>query len=87
MTTPKKKLRRTRTVEFFSDLREISHAAVAFVGSLAASAGAIALALTAFGVHISEQEVLVKLGAFGALVGLLSKLIDSANDAITKGRS
>jgi hypothetical protein len=67
----------------FSQLREWSHAAVAVLGILAASTALIVTVLALFGVHVTEADVAQKLGGVGALVTLLSKAVDSWNNAQT----
>lgn len=68
--------------QLFSDLREIAHASVAILGALAMASGLIVTVLSATGVHVTDEQVVQGLGAAGGVAVLISKLIDSANDAI-----
>lgn len=63
--------------------RNVSHDLVAIVGISTGSTGAILLALNALGVHVGAEQVDGVLTAAGYAATILSKAIDSANDAVT----
>lgn len=67
----------------FSKAREVAHAAVAVLGALAGAQALVLTFLASFGVHISALDLSQKVGAAGAVLALLSKGIDSLNNAIT----
>ena len=75
-----------RIVHILSDLREVSHSAIAVVGAAAASSGVLLTALNAVGVHVGAVTLDHDLAVIGAFVVGASKLIDSANNAITRGK-
>ena len=66
-----------------STAREVAHALVAILGSAAASAGLIVTLLESVGVHVTAAQVAQQAGAAGMAAVLISKAIDSANNAIT----
>jgi hypothetical protein len=65
----------------FAKARQLAHDAVAIVGIAAGAQGLLVTLLTLFGVHISAATVAQEIGAAGVAVVLLSKAIDSANNA------
>jgi hypothetical protein len=67
----------------FSKAREIAHAAVAVLGSLAASQALVLTFLASLGVHISALDLAQKVGAAGAVLAVVSKGIDSLNNMVT----
>ena len=67
-------------------LREIAHAALPVLGGIITTAGAVAAALAAFGVHADASQFQAGVGMIvsgAAMIGG-SKAIDSANDAATR---
>jgi hypothetical protein len=68
-----------------SNLREAAHALVAVLGVLATSGGVIVSLLASLGVTGLDVQVGQFTAVCGALTVLLSKLIDSANDAYVSG--
>ena len=68
--------------QLFSDLREIAHAAVAIIGALGMATGLIAVSLDTVGIHVTDEQTAAALAGVGAVVTLLSKLIDSINNAV-----
>ena len=68
--------------QLFSDLREIAHALVPIIGALGMATGLIAVALGTVGVHVTDEQTAAALAGIGAVVTLLSKLIDSVNNAV-----
>lgn len=66
--------------------RNIAHDGLAVVAWATASVGAIVLALNSLGVHVGTSQVGGAIAGAGAVVVLISKGIDSLNDAL-KGTS
>lgn len=62
--------------------RNIAHDLVAIVGLAAGSAGAIATALSCFGLHVGSADVAHVALVAGLGVTVVSKGIDSLNDAL-----
>ena len=68
---------------FFSTLREWSHAAIAIIGVLTAGVAGVVTTINSFGVHITDLQAVQGLGVAGGIATLISKLVDSANNAVT----
>ena len=66
----------------FSTLREWAHAGVAIIGALAFFSGGIVTFLNAVGVHVTDVQAAQWVAGIGALVAVISKGIDSANNAL-----
>lgn len=63
--------------------RNVAHDLTAIVGVAAGSAGAIASALDAVGLHVGSPDVAHVAFVAGLAVGIISKGIDSLNDALS----
>jgi hypothetical protein len=69
--------------KLFSTLREWAHAAVAIIGLLTAGVAGVVTTVNSFGIHITDLQAIQGLGIAGGIATLISKLIDSANNAFT----
>ena len=69
----------------FSTAREISHAAIAIIGAASASVALIVSVLAFLGVHVTNEQAIQVLGVAGGIAVLISKGIDSLNNAVTTG--
>ena len=69
------------------ELTNWAHALVAWIAVLVAGAGGGATIATTFGAHIGNLPSLQGNGFAAFLIGLGSKFIDSANNAITKPKA
>jgi hypothetical protein len=67
----------------FSTAREWAHAAVAIIGLLTAGVAGVVTTINSFGIHITDLQAIQGLGIAGGIATLVSKLIDSANNAFT----
>ena len=65
-----------------ADARNVAHDATAIVAVAAGSAGAIASGLDAVGLHVGSPDVAHVAFVAGLAVGVVSKGIDSLNDAL-----
>ena len=68
-----------------SNWREAAHSLVAVLGALAASGALVVGLLAAFGVHGLDVQVAQFAGICGAAAVLISKGVDSLNNAVTMG--
>jgi len=70
-------------LELLSTLREAAHSLIAVLGAIAASGALILFLLSTLGVHGVNGQVTTITGICGTAAVLLSKFIDSLNNAIT----
>ena len=73
--------------KIFSTAREIAHAAIAVIGALSAASALIVTALDVCGVHITDAQLIQALGVAGGVAVLISKGIDSLNNAVTSTKA
>ncbi len=70
----------------FSKAREISHSAVAVVGTIAGFQALIVAFLVQVGVSDPSAKISFIIGGAGSAVALLSKGVDSLNNAVVTGK-
>lgn len=63
--------------------KEAAHDAIAVIGGLTAAVGAVTLALDSLHINVTSAQVSAWLALAGGAAALLSKGIDSLNDALT----